>query len=209
MGTGPQHCTFRAVTFDMGGVLSTPPLSAWIPRWEARIGLPEGTLFSLLYENAVAERALIGQETGEAMAAEMRRQLPLTLDELAEFRGDHRLEWDTELLAFIRELRPAVRTGVISNATLGTREWAEEYVNDDTFDVILFSAEEGIAKPDPEIYRRALSRLGVAAEETIYVDDWLPNVEAACAVGMHGIYHNGCLRVQELIEPLLVPCLAV
>jgi len=193
----------------MGGVLSTPPLSAWIPRWEARIGLPEGTLFGLLYENAVAERALVGQETGEAMAAEMRRQLPLTLDELAEFRGDHRLEWDTELLAFIRELRPAVRTGVISNATLGTREWAEEYVNDDTFDVILFSAEEGVAKPDPEIYRRALSRLGVAAEETIYVDDWLPNVEAARAVGMHGIHHNGCLQVQELIEPLLVPCLAV
>ena len=200
-----QYRTFRAVTFDMGGVLFTPPLSAWIHKWEARLGLPGGDLFQVLYCNPVAQRALIGQATGEEMAAEMRRRLPLAPDEWKEFQADRRLEWDTELLAFIRELGPTYKTGVISNATPGTREWAKEYINSDTFDVILFSAEEGVAKPDSEIYRRALSRLEVTAEETIFVDDWLPNVEAARGLGIHAIHHTGSLKVQEAINRLLCP----
>jgi len=139
------------------------------------------------------------------MAAEMRRRLSLASDEWKEFQADRRLEWDTELLAFIRGLRPRYKTGVISNATPGTREWAKEYVNSDTFDVILFSGEEGVAKPDSEIYRRALSRLGVTAEETIFVDDWLPNVEAARGLGIHAVHHTGSLKVQEAINCLLCP----
>ena len=35
----------------------------------------------------------------------------------------------------------------------------------------MFSCEAGLAKPDPEIYRKAMRELGVEAETTVYVGD--------------------------------------
>jgi epoxide hydrolase-like predicted phosphatase len=204
--------TFRAVTFDMGGVLTPPPAGVLYRRWEAHLGLPKGTAFNILIaNNSVFQQAVIGQAAKEEVWPETSRQLLLTtgislspaeletsMVEIWKSRA-----WDEELLAFIRALRSEYQTGVISNAFPGTRERVEEYVNGDTFDVILFSDEEGVAKPDPEIYRRALSRLGVLAEETIFVDDLLPNVEAARTLGMQAVHYTGPVRVQELVNPLL------
>lgn len=204
--------TFRAVTFDMGGVLSLPPAGVLYRRWEAHMGLPEGTAFNIFIANNPAfQQALIGQATAEDAWAEASRQLSLTLgvsltpDELDASTVEiwKSRAWDEELLAFIRELRAEYKTGVISNAYPGTRERVEEYVNSDTFDVIVFSDEEGVAKPDPEIYWRALSRLEVKAEETIFIDDLLPNVEAAQALGIRAIHCTGSLNVQEAINRLL------
>jgi putative hydrolase of the HAD superfamily len=42
-------------------------------------------------------------------------------------------------------------------------------------------------KPDPEIYRLTCSRLGVAPERCLFIDDLLCNVEAAGALGMQTI----------------------
>ena len=193
----------RAVTFDMGGVLFSPPLSRWLPKWESRLGLEPGSLYPLLHDNDVARRALIGQATAEEMREESQRRMDLTPEALEEFRADLRPEWDTDLLAFIRSLRPTYKTGVISNATAGTRERAKEYLNEETFDAILFSDEEGVAKPDLGIYERALERLGVKAEETVYVDDWQPNVEAARSIGMLGIFRGENDNVLQLVKNLL------
>jgi len=45
----------------------------------------------------------------------------------------------------------------------------------------------GMRKPDPEIYRLTCSRLGVAPERCLFIDDLLCNVEAADALGMQTI----------------------
>jgi putative hydrolase of the HAD superfamily len=53
------------------------------------------------------------------------------------------------------------------------------------FSVLVVSGAEGIEKPDPRIFRVALDRLGVKAEESVYVGDHpFFDVEAARAVGM-------------------------
>ena len=57
------------------------------------------------------------------------------------------------------------------------------------FDFVLVSEHEGVRKPDPEIFRRALDRLGVAPEQTIYIGDHPENdVRAAKRVGMKAIW---------------------
>jgi HAD superfamily hydrolase (TIGR01509 family) len=164
-----------------------------------------GGLFEILYCNPVAQRALIGQATGKEMQEEAMRLLSLTPDEWEAFQTDHGKDvaWDIELLAFIRTLKSRYKTGVISNSVRGIRERVKEYVNNDTFDVIVFSDEEGVAKPDPEIYYRALLQLGVAAEETIFVDDYLPNVEGAQALGIYAVHCIGSLNVQGTLNRIL------
>lgn len=54
------------------------------------------------------------------------------------------------------------------------------------FDGIIVSADEKLLKPDAAIYRLLLDRYGLAAADCLFIDDRLVNVEAACAVGMHG-----------------------
>jgi putative hydrolase of the HAD superfamily len=127
----------------------------------------------------------------------------LERDRLAEdFFLDN--EWDVELLEFARSLRPQFKTGVISDAWLESRQAIREYVNESVFDVIVYSAEEGVCKPDPEIYRRALARLGVAPHEATFVDDRLKNVEGARRLGMHAFQYTNtaaaCREIERLIS---------
>jgi putative hydrolase of the HAD superfamily len=57
------------------------------------------------------------------------------------------------------------------------------------FDTILISEWEGIKKPDPEIFKRALERLKVSASQSVFVGDHPENdVKAARNVGMKGIW---------------------
>jgi HAD superfamily hydrolase (TIGR01509 family) len=58
---------------------------------------------------------------------------------------------------------------------------------DQWVETIIISAEEMMAKPDPEIYELALERLNAAPEECLFVDDQLLNVTAAEALGMQAV----------------------
>jgi HAD superfamily hydrolase (TIGR01509 family) len=60
----------------------------------------------------------------------------------------------------------------------------------DLFDAVVSSAEEGLAKPEAEIYRRAAERIGLSPEACVFVDDAEANVRAAEAVGMRGIVYR-------------------
>ena len=52
---------------------------------------------------------------------------------------------------------------------------------------IVVSAHEKLIKPDPAIYDVILSRYGLKAEETLFIDDSVANIESAREVGLHGI----------------------
>jgi len=59
----------------------------------------------------------------------------------------------------------------------------------DHFDAVLVSEQEGIRKPDPEIFRRALARLGATADEAVFVgDNPEADIRGAQSVGMRTIY---------------------
>jgi len=51
----------------------------------------------------------------------------------------------------------------------------------------VFSCEEKLIKPQPEIYRRLLEKYGLLAGECVFLDDLEVNVEAARAEGFCGI----------------------
>jgi HAD superfamily hydrolase (TIGR01509 family) len=93
----------------------------------------------------------------------------------------------------VRRLHGPYRTGLLSNAgDAVTPEFiAERYGLGGLFDVEIVSALVGLAKPDPAIFRLALERLGTAPEATIFVDDYVPNVAAAAALGIQALHFTG------------------
>lgn len=88
--------------------------------------------------------------------------------------------------------RDGVRLGVVSNAVFTSATLASELARHDLgrpFALILSSAELGVRKPDPGIFRQALARLGSAAEETWFVGDCFANdVAGAHAAGLQALW---------------------
>jgi putative hydrolase of the HAD superfamily len=68
------------------------------------------------------------------------------------------------------------------------------------FDVLVWSYQMRMAKPDPAIYRHVLNELGTLPEETLFLDDKLINIEAAEALGMQAIQFS---TVEKLREDLI------
>ena len=73
----------------------------------------------------------------------------------------------------------------------------------DFFDTLFCSYEMRAYKPNPEIFLKALAADGMIAEECLFIDDSLKNVQAAQAVGIHGLHvaHNQDWR-QPLAEAI-------
>jgi epoxide hydrolase-like predicted phosphatase len=94
-----------------------------------------------------------------------------------------------------------VKTGLVSNS------WSTSHYDKDMleelFDTAVISAEVGLHKPQPEIYRLAAERLVVGPEECVFVDDLRENCAGAEAVGMTGVLHRDATRTIARLEDLL------
>jgi putative hydrolase of the HAD superfamily len=182
----------RGVIFDFGGVLIDM-------RWdvseglERAHGLPRHALIETLYRTATWR----GIERGQGDLGAWRTEAHRLLEEQAG-RSLPQLHqaWEAARqlirpnIGLARRLRPAYRTAILSNADMTLRGRLRELGVHDLFDTVLSSAEEGLAKPEPEIYRRAATRIGLAPEACVFVDDAEANVRAAEAVGMRGIVYR-------------------
>ena len=183
---------FRGVIFDFGGVLIDM-------RWdvaeglERAHGLPRHALLDTLYRTETWRGIERGQGDLRAWRAEAHRLLeeragrPLPGLHQAWEAARHLIRANVTLA---RRLRPAYRTAILSNADVSLRGRLRELGVHDLCDTVLSSAEEGVAKPEAEIYRRAAERIGLPPEACVFVDDAEANVRAAEAVGMRGVVYR-------------------
>ncbi len=79
-------------------------------------------------------------------------------------------------------------------------EQAEAYAFLDLFSDIWVSGQHKVRKPDPESYRAALRRFGLAAEEAVFVDDSAANVAAAEALGIAAIHFRDAQALRRDLE---------
>jgi epoxide hydrolase-like predicted phosphatase len=109
-----------------------------------------------------------------------------------------------EMAAFLGALRPRYRTGILSNAGSDARRlFTDVFGFDRLVDTMIISAEEGVAKPDERIYHLALDRLGVKADEVVFVDDMAVNVTAACQLGIQAIQFHETQQVLKEVRSFL------
>lgn len=181
----------KAIIFDFGGVILRTQDWSGRRRWEARLGLGENEAEQIVFNSEMGRAAQHGRISYDELWGWVGQHLSLNAGDLAQFQHDF---WagdvlDRELVALIRRLRPSYQIGLISNAFNDLRHvLTHQFGIADAFDVIVISSEEGIMKPDPRIYHIALERLGRQPAETIFIDDFVRNIEGAKAVGMNTIH---------------------
>jgi epoxide hydrolase-like predicted phosphatase len=196
----------RAVIWDLGGVLVRTMDFAPRAALAHRLGMSRTELEDLVFSDGSGKRAQLGEISIEQHWENLRQRLDLTAEEMKDFRGAF---WggdrvDLDLVDTIRSLRSRLKTGLLSNAFSNLRQVVTEVWNfADAFDEMIISSEVGLVKPDPRIYRLALDRLGVAAPEAVFLDDFPQNVEGARVVGMHAVHFQEPAQAQaELLEML-------
>jgi putative hydrolase of the HAD superfamily len=191
--------TVRAVLFDLGGVLTESPMDSFAA-YEVAAGLPAGLIRRLnatdpdtnawaRYERGELDVAgFTAAFEAEARSAGHQVDAGRVLDALrspalrpAMVDAVRRLRSAGLPLGLLsNNVRPMSRTGALGELLA-------------LFDAVVESSVEGIRKPEPEIYRRALARLGEAVGHPVepadcaYLDDLGINLEPARALGLHTI----------------------
>ena len=94
-----------------------------------------------------------------------------------------------DMVAFIHDLKNAkYPIAILTNNVKEFREWWWPLMDfESIFDAIVDSHEVRMRKPNPEIYHHTMNRIGATPSRTVFLDDLHANVEAANALGMHGV----------------------
>jgi len=192
----------RAVVFDYGMVLSGPPnaeahaelirLTGLAPEqfescyWTDRLDYDKGVLNGATYWQKFARDAGLSLSNG-------------TLEELERQDVLYWTTYDPQMIAWQAQIKQrGLITGILSN--MGESVLANikrEFAWLHGFDVLVWSFELGLVKPEPAIYHHLLDKLGTQPQETLFLDDKAINVEAARELGIHALEFSTIARLRQ------------
>ncbi|HEV2654832.1 MAG TPA: HAD family phosphatase [Ktedonobacteraceae bacterium] len=183
----------KAVIFDIGGVLLQSADQQQRGAWEERFGIQDSEVFKFINRSGLNAAATRGKVSSDELWQQVSEHFGIDREQIREvektYQSNERL--NTELADFLKDLRPRYKTALLSNAWSGAREAVnKKYALDTLVDIQLFSAEDGTMKPEARFYLLALHRLGVQANETIFLDNKIINVDGASLVGLHSIHYQ-------------------
>lgn len=202
--TAPDRAV-DAVVFDLDGVIRH-----WnddeLDEVEQAYGLAPRTILDIAFSPTLGPAAITGRLT-------YREWMDLIRREVTDLHGSGVVPaldlWEAnvgvvepEMLDVVRLLRGQLAVALLSNGT--TRLRRDLHVLDllDEFDVVFNTAEIGIAKPDPEVFRHVCAELGTEPARTAFVDDQPGNVAGAASIGMPAVIHVDRTTTEEFLAGL-------
>ena len=182
----------RAVLFDFGMVLSTSPVAS-AHETLLEISALQADIFDRHYwahRHAYDEGKFTGESYWQQVASDA--GINLCDQQIRDLIAADISMWsgiNAPMLEWARSVGNAgLRTGILSNigfelatAMENNFPWVAE------FKYTIWSCREAIAKPDPEIFRRAQEKLQVVPQEILFIDDREENIRAAREFGFLGI----------------------
>jgi len=198
--------TIRAIVFDIGGVLEITPDLRLTENWEQHLHLKPGEMNERM--GSLWNDGSLGKCTLEDVVRGLREHLGMDQVQIDDFLQDLWREYlgqpNSELIDYFRGLHPRYQTALLSNSFVGAREKEQErYQFEELVDLIIYSHEVGLAKPDRRIYELTCERLGVQPAEMIFLDDVERCVAAARESGIHAILFQNTAQAIADIEACL------
>jgi 2-haloacid dehalogenase len=195
-----------AVVFDLGGVLLD-----WNPRhlYRRLFGEDVEGMERFLAE-VVSPDWNARQDAGRPWDEGIAEAIASHPEHAAAIRA-YRESWEemlgepfTDSVAILDELRgTGLRLFALTNWSQFTFPYAlARYPFLRWFEDIVVSGREGVAKPDPSIFRLLLSRHRIEASRSVSIDDTPKNVQAASLLGFHSIHFCSALQLRRDLASL-------
>lgn len=207
--TGLQvSMVIKTILFDFSGVIYKTPNLKWIKRWKGVLGLvgePEmGEMLANPNGSTLVQDMCLGKVSEDrlwALMAEKWHMNPALVNHFRQ-RMISKRRLNNPIIKFLAELQKNYQTAILSNAGNQSRSLMEDtfhldrYVND-----IIISSEEGVIKPDHQIFQIAMERLNASPEASLLLDDTLENVLAARYFGMKAVqFINNHQAIQTIYD---------
>ena len=202
----PLNIPGRVIVFDYGEVLSMSPSEHdklallglagaeaepfWAAYWRFRDALDHGTISVPQYWAQVG--AELGIEFGRAQVQRLWA---------ADFRSWISVEPGS--IDILHDLAAGgTRLALLSNAGFDFGDAFRYSPTGALFERVFVSAELGLLKPDPEIYRHVVRELGIEPSQMVFIDNKKVNVEGAESIGATGHHFTGVDGLRAFLTTL-------
>lgn len=194
--------SYQLVIFDIGGVIVDCDTDRLIHQVAQLLHRSFEEVQAVIYHEALLLPFELGQIKPQTYYEGLRERLklPWTYAQFVRVWNDIFTEND-EVRAIVQRLRAGYKLSALTN----TNELHIEYLRATIpslalFETVTASCEVGLRKPDPHIYRLALTRAGMAAGQAVYVDDRPELVEAGKVVGLTGIRFENSRQLERDLQ---------
>jgi len=189
---------FKNYIFDFGQVIVKFDPYYMTSRYmenEEDIKLSSEVIFDRLYWDKLDE----GTITDEEVKSDIIKRLPKRLHKGAIMAYDNwymnipLIEGMEDIIFTLK--KEGKKLYLLSNISIGFAD--NYYKNRDVkrvlglFDGLVFSGKIGLVKPNADIFNYLLNKYDLKAEETVFIDDSLKNIEGAQKVGISGYLFDG------------------
>ncbi|MCF0243621.1 MAG: HAD family phosphatase [Bacteroidaceae bacterium] len=201
----------RNILLDMGGVVTLQDADEARRRF-ADLGIDSGKLVHSYGQTGVFGAFEAGEIDEEDFCAELSRMAgrEISLQEAAHCCLGFKKEAPIDRLHYLLELKQKYHLCLVSNTNpfVINDHCTSNFSSDgrpisDYFHSLLLSYKLKVCKPDKEFFIRALAADNMKAEECVFIDDSLTNIQSAEALGIHGIHINTNEPWREKLEKIL------
>ncbi|AUX95287.1 glucose-1-phosphatase [Mixta gaviniae] len=188
--------------FDLGNVIVDIDFSRVLGVWSDLGRVPLALLKSRFQMGENFERHERGEISDEQFAAQLCAELDIALS-YEQFAAGWQAVFvgvRPEVIALMQQLRGrGERVVILSNTNrLHCDHWPSQYPEvQQAADKLYLSQEMGMRKPEARIYQRVLTEEGFSADQAIFFDDNLDNIEAARQLGITAVHVTDAQTVPD------------
>ena len=184
-----------ALILDYGEVLSHPMRPGGMALLATQLGAPASELDAVYWRHRRDyDLGLPSAEYWALVARDLGTDLdPTIVDSLIAIDVDSWTDYREPMWTLAARFRQAGgKLGMLSNGVpeIVSRIRADREI-DAFFDAVVVSYEVQLAKPEPEIYRVMLDRIGAPPADALFVDDRADNIQTARELGLRAVQFTG------------------
>ncbi len=192
------------IVFDIGNVILHFDYLRAARRFAEATELPLETIEKHFYFSELERLYSKGKISSEGFFAKLKEDLKLKIDfdTFANIWND--IFWlNHEVADLLKALKGKYRLAAITNTTeLHFRYWTDNFPVLKLIEVFFASHEVGLRKPDPELFKLVLKRLGAQPQEVVFVDDMEENAKAAKELGIRTVHYGSSNQLEEELKSL-------
>ena len=202
----------KAIIFDLGNVLLPIELSLTYEAFASFSSLSSADIASRIIENQLWVPYESGQQSDQEFREFLRTKLQLTISD-ADFDEAFSallLDFHAGVYEWMFTLRSQFHLVLLSNtSSIHADRFTKVSLGPkgqnlfSLFHHVYYSFEMGLVKPDSAIYQQVLNEQGFSAEEVLFFDDNVANINSAKSMGIPSFLvdpSRSLSQIQEILD---------